>query len=569
MMAPILTLHDPAQARAYYDAGHWQADTLYAMAAHHAAIRPDARALRDSRERLTWRQTVARADAIAGVLEDGGLRPGDRVGVWLPNRIDIPLVMLACSRNGYVCMPSLHQSHTVGEIKTLMERVDAAALIAQPGWGADADVSDIFAEITDVESMRLCLAPADTPAPAGVGQLPADGSRPAATAPSGNPDKVTYLAFTSGTTGIPKGVMHSDNTLIANGRAIVADWDVEPDERLFVISPLSHHIGTVAFEVSLASGAEMIVNDAPKRTSPLQRICEVEAGFVFGVPTHAMDLLAEQRRTGLARLGKVRAFYMAGASIPAEICRRILEQGIKPLNVYGMTENGSHQYTLPDDSFETQVNTCGKACAGFEVKIWNSDNPDIEAAPGEIGEIGSRGSLLMLGYFDNQRATERSFNRHGWFLSGDLGREDAEGNLQILGRSKDLIIRGGHNIYPSQIEALALKHADVLQAVAFPVPDDRLGEKVCLAVITHAGIDLDGEAMLAHLAEVGLSKFDMPEYFMAVESLPMTPSGKILKRELARQAREGEIAPDPVRWQPKMAETAKAGTERPGARQTT
>jgi acyl-CoA synthetase len=154
----------------------------------------------------------------------------------------------------------------------------------------------------------------------------------------------------------------------------------------------------------------------------------------------------------------------------------------------------------------------------------------------------------MLGYFANQSATERAFNRHGWFMSGDLGRLDAKGCLEILGRKKDLIIRGGRNIYPATIEDLALAHPDVAKAAAFAVPDPRLGERVCLAVIPREGRMVDPADLLRHLDASGLSRYDMPEYFIAMDAFPLTPSGKILKRELIEWAKSGRIAPVPVRW---------------------
>ena len=150
----------------------------------------------------------------------------------------------------------------------------------------------------------------------------------------------------------------------------------------------------------------------------------------MGVPTHAMDILAELRRRNLDRLGAVKTFYMAGSVIPREVAQAFLDRGVIPQNVYGMSENGSHQYTLPSDSPQTIVATCGRACAAYEIRLWDQENPDVKVAPGEIGEIGGRGALLTLGYFDNQQATEDSFNRDGWFMSGDLGRVDADGNLR-------------------------------------------------------------------------------------------------------------------------------------------
>jgi acyl-CoA synthetase len=153
----------------------------------------------------------------------------------------------------------------------------------------------------------------------------------------------------------------------------------------------------------------------------------------------------------------------------------------------------------------------------------------------------------MLGYFDNQAATEASFNRDGWFMSGDLGSLDARGNLKVEGRLKDLIIRGGHNIYPAHIEALALRHAEVVRVACFPVADERLGERVCIAVSGSIAPD----RLLAHLGREGLSRYDMPEYFVRLDEFPLTASGKILKRELIEMVKRGEIEPVPVRSQAK------------------
>jgi acyl-CoA synthetase len=258
-------------------------------------------------------------------------------------------------------------------------------------------------------------------------------------------------------------------------------------------------------------------------------------------------LLAEARRRGSARLGNVAIFYMGGSAIPRETVRALRGMNIVPQNVYGMTENGAHQYTLPDDEEQTIEETCGTACPGYEAKIWNPDNADEELATGEVGEIGSRGACLMLGYFDNQPATEQSFNSGGWFMSGDLGSLDAAGRLRITGRKKDIIIRGGRNIHPAKIEEHARSHPAVQKAAAFAVADARLGEKVCLAVVLQDGHPLQPLDLLAHLAACGLSKYDMPEYYIALDTLPLTASGKILKRELVAQAQRGEISPGPVR----------------------
>src|SRR5437868_11597735 len=219
----ILTLHDPAAARHYYAAGVWREDTLYTLLAEHAARRPAAFALRDSRRRLTWAELQTIVDAVAADLDAADLKRGERVAVWLPNRVEAVAVLLACSRQGYVCNPSLHRNYTVAEIVELLTRTRAAALFAQPGYGADADRADIFPMATALPSLRRIYTLGDEPPSAtlfpqppppcppplaGEGEI---GSLRPLPPVDRNPDKVTYLAFTSGTTGSPKGVMHSDN----------------------------------------------------------------------------------------------------------------------------------------------------------------------------------------------------------------------------------------------------------------------------------------------------------------------------------------------------------------------
>jgi acyl-CoA synthetase len=553
-MNTILTLHDPEEAAAYYASGAWQKATLYSSLAEHARMRPDAYALRDGRHRLTWAQLLGWVDALAGQLHGAGLKQGQRVAVWLPNRVETVIVYLACSRNGYVCNPSVHQNFTTAEVMTLLGRIRASALFAQPGYGADADRVDVFAAAGAVPSLKVlyCLQPP------GSGRLddryaafPKLGERAGQLPePVLNPDKITYLAFTSGTTGLPKGVLHSDNTLLANGRAMVKDWGHTASTILLSHSPLSHHIATVGISQALAGGFEFVINDLKPGQKPLDWILETGATYVMGVPTHAIDILSDMRSRGMERLGKVNLFYMAGSTIPPQTAKALLDMGVKPQNIYGMTETGSHQYTFPDDDAETITTTCGRACHGYETRLWDRENPDIEAAQGEIGEIGTRGALRLLGYFDNQAATEDSFNAGGWFMSGDLGRFDERGNLQIVGRKKDMIIRGGHNIFPARVENLSMKHASVFKAAAIPIPDERLGERVCLVLTSRGGGRLDAMEMLAHLDEQGLSKYDMPEFFLQIDEFPLTASGKILKRELVEWVREGRITPVAVRWTP-------------------
>lgn len=533
-MKPYLTLHDPATARAYYDAGLWTKDTFYTLLEGHCRERPEDPALRDGLVSLSWLELKARVDAMADNLLSHGIGAGDRVAIWMSNRVEAMITFLACSREGIACNPSLHRTYTCGEVIELLTELSASALVTEAGWGADRGDQDFDAMLAELPFLKKVYTPENFP-------QHITYSEPRA---HDNPDSVVYLAFTSGTTGKPKCVMHSCNTLLSNARDLVRDWALSEQSVLLSLSPLSHHIAWVGCGQWLICGGQYVTDYPPEGMDRLDWLVECGASYVMGVPTHAMDILAEQKRRGLERLGQVQTFYMAGSPIPEVVAQAFVNQGIAPQNIYGMTECSSHQYTHPSDPPEVWIRTCGRGGQAYEVRIWDPENPDIELPRGETGNVGGRGAAMMLGYFGNQAATEKTFNAKGYLLSGDLGSFDINGNLRIEGRIKDLIIRGGHNINPSRIESLTLAHRCVEKAAAFGLPDERLGEKVCLAVIG----DVTEAEVLAHLAREGLSKFDMPEWFIALPELPLTASGKILKRELVRQVADGELAPLPVRY---------------------
>ena len=298
--------------------------------------------------------------------------------------------------------------------------------------------------------------------------------------------------------------------------------------------------------MTLAAGAELVLHDLPKGSSVLERLLETNTTFLVGVPTHAIDLVAELKSSKLPRPYRLKGFRISGAAVPPDVIRELLAFGVLPQSGYGMTETCSHQYTLPNDDPKLIIDSCGRACPGYEIKIFDSENLDRELPYGEVGQIGGRGASLMLGYFDDQAATEDSFNAAGWFMTGDLGWVDERGYLRITGRKKDVINRGGHKIFPGKIEALASKHNAIHKAAAIPVPDRRLGEKVCLAVVFQPGLKASPADVLKHLNKSGLSKYDMPEYFLEIKEMPLTASGKIKKREIAEWVAEGRLVPQPV-----------------------
>ena len=548
----IPTRLTPAMIERYTASGHWRSDTIYALTKRHAERAPDSFAVRDSVRRLTYRELVDAADALAADLARRGVEPGQRVAVWLPSRVESVVALLACSRDGTICCPSLHRDHTVGEVIELLRRASAAALIVQDGYGADAGKRDLMAALKDVPALRHVyrLEPhsAQNTTPfAGI------GAAPSSTPLKSDPNSIVYLAFTSGTTGKPKGVMHSDNTLLANARQLAKDWHIDNNSVVFSLSPLSHNLGFGAQVMALAMGGELVINDLPRGASLADRILETGTSFLVGVPPNAIDLLAEMRRRNLKGLGRLAGFRISGSAVPSEVVAGLIQQGIRPQSGYGMTESCSHQYTLPDDDAKLIIETSGKTCPGYELRIFDIDDPNKEVPRGTVGQMGGRGASLMLGYFEDRQATEDAFNAGGWFMTGDLGSIDEGGYLRIAGRAKDIIIRGGHNIHPARIEELATRHAAVQRAAAVPVKDARLGEKVCLAVVFRAGKVITPDELLTHLDAAGLSKFDMPEYVLTLDEIPLTPNGKMLKRAITDDIAQGRITPLPVRWQAKQA----------------
>src|SRR5262249_25769106 len=185
-----------------------------------------------------------------------------------------------------------------------------------------------------------------------------------------DPNRIVYLAFTSGTTGTPKGVMHSDNTLLANARALAGDWAIDGQSVVYSLSPLSHNLGFGAMIMALAVGGQIVVHDLPRGASLVDRLIETGTTFLVGVPTHAVDLLAEMQARRLSGIGALRGFRISGAAAPAELVADLLAHGIVPQSGYGMTETCSHQYTLPNDDPKLIVESCGKACPGYEIRIF-------------------------------------------------------------------------------------------------------------------------------------------------------------------------------------------------------
>ena len=541
----LLTLLDSGRLAEHYRTGAWRDETIYGLLRTHAERAPDDCAIRDRARRLTYRALLQEVDAFAGDLARRGLRPGERVALWLPSGIEAAVTILACARNAYVCSPSFHRDHTVADAAALMERIRAAALVAQPGYGADAGRSDVFAATAALGSLRHAYRVTAGDAAAFAGLL----GEPLATEWNRDPNRVIYLAFTSGTTGAPKGVMHSDNTLLATVRAVAKDWRLDRRTIVYTLSPLSHNLGIGALILAMTVGGELVIHDLPRGASLIDRLDETGATYLVGVPTHAIDLLAELRARGRKELGRVKGFRISGAAIPSEVVAALLAHGVVPQSGYGMTETCSHQYTLPDDKPERIIATSGRCCAGYEIRIFRQDDPDREMPVGRDRPDRRPWRELDARIFRRPSGDRGRVQRRG-LVHDRRSRRDRRGRLSARHRpqeGRDHPRRSQHLSGADRGAGDAARGGGARRGL--PVADARLGEKVCLAVEFHAGRAATAEELLAHLDGLGLSRYDMPEYFMAIGALPLTASGKILKRELSSRVERGLLTPAPVRWQ--------------------
>ena len=422
MSNTLLTLFDIDRYHEYYRAGFWRDDTIYDLVRMHAEQTPERVALRSGDATLTYRTLLMHVDAFASDLASRGMIIGQRVAVWLPSRPETVIALLACSRNGYVCCPSLHRDHTVDDIIGLLYRMHASAIIAEGGYGADAKKKDLFARASEIQTIRhVYRLEKNSREPGVVTVLQAQAPTPLTTR---NANRVLYLAFTSGTTGIPKGVMHSDNTLLANARALSSDWNITNQSVIYSLSPLSHNLGFGAMIMALAVGGEFVIHDLPRGKSLVDRLIETESTFLVGVPTHAIDLLAELKARNLPGLGKLHGFRISGASAPPGLIEQLLKFGIVPQSGYGMTETCSHQYTRARRRPEADCRELRESLPWLrDPHLRPHEIPNRELPPREIGQIGGRGASLMLGYFDDQTGYRR-FLQPRWLVHDRRPRLD-------------------------------------------------------------------------------------------------------------------------------------------------
>ncbi|WP_085674502.1 MULTISPECIES: AMP-binding protein [unclassified Pseudomonas] len=499
--------------------------------------------------RYSWRQLAEQVDTHARALMALGVNTGDRVGIWSPNCAQWCILQLASAKVGAILV-NINPAYRVGELEYVLRQSGCRWLVC-----ADAfKTSDYHAMVQElVPALATAnlgeLASERLPELRGVISLaanPPSGFLPwqALAERAGQTPVETYVArqhslqfdqpvniqYTSGTTGAPKGATLSHYNILNNGFMVGASLGLTERDRMVIPVPLYHCFGMVMANLGcITHGSTMVYpNDAFDAELTLRAVAEERASILYGVPTMFIAMLDHPSRTQLD-LSTLRSGIMAGATCPIEVMRRVIDQmHMAEVQIaYGMTETSPVSLqTGPDDELELRVTTVGRTQPQLETKLVDADGCIV--ARGEIGELCTRGYSVMLGYWDNPQATADAIDPAGWMHSGDLAVMDERGHVRIVGRNKDMIIRGGENIYPRELEEFFYTHPAVADAQVVGIPCSRYGEEIVAWIKLHPGHSATVEE-LQSWCKARIAHFKVPRHFRFVEEFPMTVTGKVQK----------------------------------------
>ncbi len=492
--------------------------------AQRALRSPKRRAISFEGTTTTYAQTQDRVDRVAAVLRDGGVRAGDRVGYLGLNHPDFLHTMFAASRLGAIFVP-LNFRLTGPELAFIIGDAGCHTLVA------DAAHQPVLDEVrSDLDVRRLVGVEG-----ANDGWDDLDAAV-AATEPIASPARVdagdvAVIMYTSGTTGRPKGAMLTHANFWWNNTNAMHTLDILEDDVTLVFAPLFHIGGlNVTTLATLQRGGELVVHRSFDPTLALEDVPRYGISTIFGVP--AMFLFISQHPGfASADLTSVRMLVCGGAPVPEPLMKLYAGRGIPINQGYGLTETAPMVTFLTNEYGMEKLGSAGRTPLFGEVKIID---PDIGAAitePDAKGEVCYRGPNTMIGYWNRPEATAESIDPEGWFHTGDMGYLDADGFLFIADRLKDMVISGGENVYPAEVEAVLLDHPSVTSVAVVGLPDERWGEAVVAVATLSDGAELTLDE-LRDFADDRLARFKLPTSLHVVDELPYNASGKVLKREL-------------------------------------
>lgn len=523
----------------------WEPITIAQQLERTAAEHGQREGLIAPEQRLSWSEVRSGARAFAKGLLGLGIRGGDKVAVWLPNQTEWLLAWFGAAYIGAVLVP-INSRYRKQEAGYILAQSQSSMLLARDRF-LGMDYGAMLDEIVPlrhgepdnaaVPDLRTIVMLGDGPPQSiSFAQFLAAGSeerdeRLDALAESVGCEQPAIIVYTSGTTGHPKGAVHS-HQILRNECAITEWMGIGPESRILGHMPFFHvGGGFTAVLPSLLSGAALVLMDHWEPEAAVELIDRERITSFSGIPTHFIDVI---NHPALERydISSLYSGWMGGASNPPELIERVVSTlGMERLlPVYGMTETTSvTTFPRPDDPLEVVRSGKGVPVSDFEVKLIDLSD-GAELGPDIEGEICVRGHVVMQGYYRDPEATAAAIDPDGWFHTGDLGKLDADGYLEVTGRKSDMFIVGGANVYPAEVEAALAEHPEIVQAYVVGVPDPRLGE-VGVAFVQARSPELTIDSVRAFTKD-RLAGYKVPHYVEFVREFPMTPTGKIQRFRL-------------------------------------
>ncbi|MGE0350073.1 AMP-binding protein [Hydrogenophaga sp.] len=499
--------------------------------------------------RWTWQQLLQRADALAAGLLALGLQAGDRVGIWSPNRSEWTLLQFATARAGLILV-NINPAYRSNELAYALNKVSCKALVLAPalktsnyleilrGLAPELDASapgQLQAAALPHLRWAIRLDAGRTAGMLNFDELPAlataeQRAQLAALGPTLSPADPINIQFTSGTTGFPKGATLTHRNILNNGFFVGEAIRLTPHDRLCIPVPLYHCFGMVMGNLACVThGCAMVYpSEAFDPAAVLQTVQAERCTALYGVPTMFIAAL-DHPDFAATDLASLRTGIMAGSPCPIEVMKRVQSQmHMREVTIaYGMTETSPvSTQSAVDDPVERRVSTVGRVQPHLEVRIVDPDNRPVPH--GVVGELCTRGYSVMQGYWDDPEKTREAIDAEGWMHTGDLATMDAEGYVNIAGRLKDMVIRGGENVYPREIEEFYYSHPKVQDVQVVGVPDAKYGEVLCACVVLKPGEKATAQE-LQDFARGRIAHYKVPAYVEFIDAFPMTITGKIQK----------------------------------------
>jgi non-ribosomal peptide synthetase component E (peptide arylation enzyme) len=543
------TLYTPEKIEEYTAKGYWTRETLASIWGRNAIEYPNKEAIADSRVGLTWQQANQWIDRLALGLLELGLKRDGVVVLQLPNSVELCLLRVACEKAGLVCLPALTTLRQ-REMEYILGYTEASAVIIfreYRGFNYLRMVEEIKGSLPWLKHVLLVEGDGPSGEPS-VRQMV--GTEIERAYPPGYLEKtqcpateVSLVLHTTGTTGLPKFVEYPMCCRMHSSRAIIRCLHLTSQDTIAILGPAAGGPNNPAYLMAPLLPARVVILERFEAEDAF-RLIEQERATVAGVVPTQLSMMAQHPSLGSYDLSSMRLWYCVGSTLPYAVGLKV-ESKLGGIVVpgYGATDWGGGAMVAVSDPPEVRLLTVGKPWAG-EVQIVDDEGRLVES--GQVGEVWGRGPCCVSGYYRDPEANRQAWTGDGWYRTGDLARWDGDGNLVIVGRKKDMIIRGGQNIYPVEIEDLLVAYPKVKDVAIVGMPDPTMGERACAYVVPKADAEFTFDEMVAFLKGSNIAAYKIPERLEIVSELPLASGQKVDKKAL-----QGDIA-DKLRSEGRM-----------------